>query len=343
MLNVTDVYYRCLARFMSKHIKLYTEMHHVQAFLRRDEPAASLMRDQAPLALQLAGDCPDDLARAATLAEIRGYQEVNLNIGCPSEKLSQARLGAAMMRQPKTVQACVLAMKRSTALPITVKCRLGVDEDNCEESLHSFITALIESGVDGVIVHARKALLDGISPKENRTIPPLDHDRVHRLKSQFPNLPIVINGGLNTIEDFTHHLRHVDGVMSGRALRDHPTLLMEIDPILFGRPARFTDAYSALKTFFSEQIPLIDAHIPIHRLARHMLPYAYGLSRAREFRRLVSALLCDPLCTWSALEHCLDQTLGAPECIHDEALSESALLDDAELVCDRALNGFSRP
>ena len=227
MMEWTDRHCRFFHRQLTRHALLYTEMLTADAIIHG--PRERLLGFDAaehPVALQLGGSHPKNLAQAATIGADFGYDEINLNVGCPSDRVQDGRFGACLMRDPKLVGECVAAMKAAVALPITVKCRLGVDDQDIEESLDRFADTVIAAGADALIVHARKAWLDGLSPRENRDIPPLDHARVHRLKRRLNDFPIIINGGIHTLDEAEDHLRHVDGVMLGRAAYQNPGMLL---------------------------------------------------------------------------------------------------------------------
>ena len=238
-----------------------------------------------PVALQLGGSDPRELARCARIAEELGYDEVNLNVGCPSDRVQQGRFGACLMAEPDLVGDCVVAMKSAVEIPVTVKCRIGIDEQDPEEALETFTRMLERAGVDALIVHARKAWLAGLSPRENRDLPPLDYDRVHRLKAAHPNLPVVINGGVTSIAQAVAQLGQVDGVMMGRAAYQEPWLLAAVDPLLFGAAAPFDTP----KAVAEAMIPYIERElrrgIRLHAITRHMLGLFRGVPGARAFRR----------------------------------------------------------
>ena len=249
---------------------------------------------EQPVALQLGGCDPQALARCARIAEDFGYREVNLNVGCPSDRVQEGRFGACLMAEPKLVGDCVAAMKAAVALPVTVKCRIGIDEQDPEQALDALTAAVKAAGVDALIVHARKAWLSGLSPRENRDIPPLDYDRVYRLKAAHPALPIVINGGIATVEAAREHLRHVDGVMMGRAAYQEPWRLLQVDPLLFGADAPSASAKAAAEAL----IPYIErelaAGVRLHAILRHMHGLFQGVPGARAFRRHLATQAVKP-------------------------------------------------
>ncbi len=238
MLDITDRHCRRFFRLFSPHIRLYTEMIHVGAVLFGDrERFLAYDPVEHPLALQLGGSDPAQLAQAARIAEDHGYDEINLNVGCPSDRVQAGRFGACLMAEPELVADCVAAMKAVTGVPVTVKNRIGIDEQDARTSLWGFVETVAEAGCREFIVHARKAWLQGLSPKENRTIPPLDYELVYALKREFGELDICINGGINTIPEVQEHLHHVDGVMMGRAPVDNPWLLAGVHKLYGEKPA----------------------------------------------------------------------------------------------------------
>ena len=238
MMDWTDRHCRMFHRLLSGRARLYTEMLTSAAIVHGDR--ARLLGFDAsehPVALQLGGSDPGELAAAAKIGEDFGYDEINLNVGCPSDRVKEGRFGACLMAEPDLVATCVDAMKRAVRIPVTVKCRIGIDDQDPEVALDSLARGAVAAGADAVIVHARKAWLQGLSPKENRDIPPLDYDRVYRLKAAMPDVPVIINGGIASIAEAKAHLAHVDGVMLGRAAYQDPWRLLEVDPELFGEAA----------------------------------------------------------------------------------------------------------
>ena len=238
-----------------------------------------------PVALQLGGSDPQALAQCARIAADLGYDEVNLNVGCPSDRVQEGRFGACLMAEPQLVGDCVAAMKARVAVPVTVKCRIGIDEQDPEAALEALTGAVEAAGADALIVHARKAWLKGLSPRENRDVPPLDYGRVYRLKAAHPKLPVVLNGGVASLEQAAQHLDRVDGVMMGRAAYQEPWRLLAVDPQLFGVPAPFADAKAAAVAL----IPYIERELArgvrLHAMTRHVLGLFRGVPGARAFRR----------------------------------------------------------
>jgi tRNA-dihydrouridine synthase A len=286
MMEWTDRHCRFFHRLMTRRALLYTEMVTTGAVLHGDR-AALIGFDpfEHPVALQLGGADPRALAQCARIAQDLGYDEINLNVGCPSDRVQEGRFGACLMAEPEHVGECVAAMKAQVAIRVTVKCRIGIDEQDPEEALESFAGAVERAGVDGLVVHARKAWLKGLSPRQNRDVPPLDHGRVHRLKAAHPGLPVVVNGGLASLAEAAQHLDRVDGVMLGRAAYQEPWRLLEVDPLFFGDAAPLRtprDAAAAL-------IPYVERELArgtrLSAITRHMLGLFRGVPGARAFRR----------------------------------------------------------
>jgi tRNA-dihydrouridine synthase A len=286
MMDWTDRHCRVFHRLMSRHALLYTEMLTTGAIIHGDR--ARLLGFDAsehPVALQLGGSDPRDLAAAAKIGEDFGYDEINLNVGCPSDRVKDGRFGACLMAEPALVAACVGAMKREVKIPVTVKCRIGIDDQDSETALDALARGVIAAGAGALIVHARKAWLNGLSPKENRDVPPLDYDRVYRLKAAMPDVPIIINGGIAGLAEASKHLAHVDGVMLGRAAYQEPWRLLAVDPELFGEAAPFP----AMKDVFEAMMPYIESELAqgtrLHSIVRHFLGAFHGVPGARAFRR----------------------------------------------------------
>jgi len=287
MMEWTDRHCRVLHRGLSKHALLYTEMVTAEAVIRGDR-ARLIGFDpvEHPVALQLGGSEPSRLAEAARIGADEGYDEINLNVGCPSDRVQSGRFGACLMREPELVAECVAAMRAVTKVPVTVKCRLGVDDQDPEASLRAMIAACAGAGIGTFIVHARKAWLDGLSPKENRDVPPLDYDLVYRVKAENPALTIIINGGIATLEEAEAHRAHVDGVMLGRAAYHTPAMLAEVDARFFGgAPVTIEDAVEAYRTYVARKL---DEGVPLNAMTRHMLGLFNGKPGARLFRRHLS-------------------------------------------------------
>jgi tRNA-dihydrouridine synthase A len=288
MMDWTDRHCRFFHRGLTRRARLYTEMVTADAVIRGDRQRL-IGHDPAehPLALQLGGSAPQKLADAARIGEEFGYDEINLNVGCPSDRVQSGTFGACLMRTPDLVSECVAAMKHAVNIPVTVKCRLGVDEQDPEEALDRLADAVVEAGAEAIWVHARKAWLEGLSPKENRSVPPLDYGRVHRLKRRLPDVFIGINGGIADLEAARGHFQHVDGVMLGRAAYQHPAILADVDQLLDSTvPA--ADLVSAAE----RMIPYAEAHCAaggrLAAVTRHMIGLFQGRPGARLWRQILT-------------------------------------------------------
>ena len=286
MMDWTDRHCRAFHRLMSARARLYTEMLTTGAIIHGDRRRLlGFDSSEHPVALQLGGSDPTDLATAAKIGEDFGYDEINLNVGCPSDRVKDGRFGACLMAEPALVAEGVAAMKRAVRVPVTVKCRIGIDDQNPEMALDVLARGVVAAGADALIVHARKAWLNGLSPKENRDIPPLDYDRVYRLKAALPDVPVIINGGIGSIAEARQHLDHVDGVMLGRAAYQEPWRLLDVDPELFGEAARC----ATMKDVFEAMLPYIEAQLAqgtkLHAMTRHLVGAFHGVPGARAFRR----------------------------------------------------------
>jgi tRNA-dihydrouridine synthase A len=286
MMDWTDRHCRVFHRLMSRRARLYTEMLTTGAIIHGDR--ARLLGFDAsehPVALQLGGSEPRDLAMAAKIGQDFGYDEINLNVGCPSDRVKDGRFGACLMAEPVLVARGVEAMKRAVDIPVTVKCRIGIDDQDPEVALDVLARNVVAAGCDALVVHARKAWLNGLSPKENRDIPPLDYDRVYRLKAALPDVPIIINGGIADIDEAKRHLAHVDGVMLGRAAYQEPWRLLAVDSALFGE----TPPHAAMKDVFAAMLPYIERELAqgtrLHSITRHFVGAYHGVPGARAFRR----------------------------------------------------------
>jgi tRNA-dihydrouridine synthase A len=286
MMDWTDRHCRVFHRLMTRRALLYTEMLTTGAIIHGDRiRLLGFDHSEHPVALQLGGSDPGDLATAAKIGEDFGYDEINLNVGCPSDRVKDGRFGACLMAEPELVARGVAAMKRAVGIPVTVKCRIGIDDQDPETALDALARGVIAAGADALVVHARKAWLNGLSPKENRDIPPLDYDRVYRLKAALPDMPIIINGGIASLTEARQHLAHVDGVMLGRAAYQEPWRLLAVDPELFGEPAPF----ATMKDVFAAMMPYIEAQLAqgtrLHSIVRHFVGAFHGVPGARAFRR----------------------------------------------------------
>lgn len=290
MMDWTDRHCRFLHRQLTRHALLYSEMLVADAVIhgQRDR-LLGFDPQEHPVALQLGGSDPAKLAEAASVGEGFGYDEINLNVGCPSDRVQSGTFGACLMKTPGLVADCVAAMKEAVALPVTVKCRIGVDDQDPEAALDTLADKVFTAGADALWVHARKAWLEGLSPKENRDIPPLDHDRVHRLKQKYPDRFIGINGGIRSLSEAAAHLEHVDGVMIGRAAYQTPGMLAEADETIFGEDAAGLDPQALLETMCAYAGRHIAAGGRLGQVTRHMVGLFHGLPGARRYRQILSS------------------------------------------------------
>ncbi len=295
MMDWTDRHDRYFLRLISRHARLYTEMITTQAILRGDR-ARLLDFDAAehPLALQVGGAEPGDLAECAAIAEDWGYDEVNINVGCPSDRVQSGRFGACLMREPDLVADCVAAMRTRVSIPVTVKCRIGVDDQVPQEVLPRFVEKVADAGCGTVITHARKAWLSGLSPAENRDVPPLDYPLVHALKESWPDLTIVINGGIGDLEACEPHLEAVDGVMIGRAAYQTPWMLADVDRRLFNDPSGMPDRWAVADVMVEYAARRAEEGVPLKSITRHMMGLFHGLPGARAWRRMLGEQVRDP-------------------------------------------------
>ena len=289
MMDWTDRNCRAFHRHMSRHALLYTEMVTADAVIHGDRDRLLGFDDvEQPVALQLGGSEPSKLARAARIGAGYGYCEINLNVGCPSERVQSGAFGACLMREPDLVADCLSAMREAVTVPVTVKHRLGVDDDDPRERLFSFVETQAKAGTTHFIVHARKAWLKGLSPKENREIPELDYDIVAELKRTHPHLTIIHNGGLATLDVASRELPRVDGVMLGRAAYHEPALLLEVDARFFAAEDRIRLPNEAARDFRPWIIKRLEQGMPLHSMTRHMLGLFHGKPGARMWRRILS-------------------------------------------------------
>jgi len=291
MMDCTDRHFRGLMRQVSRHVLLYTEMVTQHAVIHGDrEHLLGFSPDEHPLALQLGGDDPVMLAECARIAEGMGYDEVNLNVGCPSDRVASGNFGACLMARPQRVADCVAAMRAAVALPVTVKHRIGIDDQDSYEEMLAFVDTVAAAGCDRFSVHARKAVLGGLSPKENRTIPPLRYPEVHRIKHERPSLIIEINGGIRDLEAASEHLQRVDAVMIGRAAYDDPYLFAAVDARFFADPTPVADRFEIALRYGEYVARWLALHprLKLSGLARHVLGLFSGQPGAREFRRILT-------------------------------------------------------
>jgi len=295
MMEWTDRHCRFFHRLLTRRALLYTEMLTTGAVLHGDR--GRLLRYDAaehPVALQLGGSDLRALAACARIGADMGFDEINLNAGCPSDRVQDGRFGACLMAEPALVGDCVAAMKAAVDIPVTVKCRIGIDEQDPESALEIFAQAVARAGADALIVHARKAWLKGLSPKENRDVPPLDYDRVYRLKRAHPQLTVVLNGGVGSVEAALAHLDRVDGVMMGRAAYQEPWRLLAVDPLVYGEAARFRSAKEAALAL----MPYIERELTqgtrLHAITRHLHGLFRAVPGARAFRRHLAGAATTP-------------------------------------------------
>lgn len=286
MMDWTDRHCRVLHRTLSRRARLYTEMVTTGAIIFGPrERLLGFSGAEHAVALQLGGSEPDALARCAVIGADHGYDEINLNCGCPSDRVQNGAFGACLMREPQLVGDCVAAMKAVVKIPVTVKCRIGVDDQEPRDALWNMARAVIDAGADALIVHARKAWLKGLSPKENRDVPPLDYELVHALKREFPDTPMSINGGFTTIESVRAQLDHLDGVMVGRAAYHDPGLLMRVDGELFGEAPPVADQFEAVEAYEAYIAARLSEGVRLADMTRHMLGLFAGMPGARSWRR----------------------------------------------------------
>mgnify|MGYP003392793575 CR=1 FL=1 len=306
MMDWTDRHCRAFHRQLSQRARLYTEMVTTGAVIHGDRKRLlGFNASEQPVALQLGGSDPQDLATSARIGEDFGYAEINLNVGCPSDRVQSGRFGACLMAEPQLVAKCVAEMKRAVRVPVTVKCRIGIDDQDAEVALDTLARAVVEAGADVLIVHARKAWLNGLSPKENRDIPPLDYDRVYRLKAAMPDVPVVINGGIADIPQSRGHLAHVDGVMLGRAAYHEPWRLLAVDPDIFNEPS----PHASMKQALRAMTPYIEGELSkgtrLHAITRHFVGAFHGVPGARAFRRYLSEHATRPNAGVDVLNHAI--------------------------------------
>ena len=289
MIDWTDRHCRYLHRQISGRALLYTEMIVADAILHGDrERLLGFDAAEHPVALQLGGSDPGKLAEAARIGAAFGYDEINLNCGCPSDRVQSGTFGACLMRTPDLVADCVAAMKAAVDVPVTVKCRIGVDDQDTELALDALADGVFDAGADALWVHARKAWLQGLSPKENREIPPLDYGRIYRLKARLPDRFIGINGGIRSLDEAEEHLRHVDGVMLGRAAYQTPEILADVDARFHGAPAREFDAEELVATMADYSARHVAAGGRLAQVTRHMVGLFHGRKGARRWRQVLS-------------------------------------------------------
>lgn len=310
MMDWTDRHCRFFLRLLSRRIRLYTEMITCQAILYgRAERLLAYDASEHPVALQLGGSDPAQLAASAKVGERFGYDEINLNVGCPSDRVQEGSFGACLMAEPDLVARCVAAMRDSVNVPVTVKTRIGIDDKDSYEELVHFIGTVSAAGCDTFIIHARKAWLQGLSPKENRTKPPLRYDVVQRLKADFPGLAFSLNGGITTLAQIEAHLRDFDGVMLGRAAYENPWLLSEVDARIHGDAVEPLDRAQVVERFKLYVEAELARGVRLHSMTRHVLGLFQGVRGGRAWRRHISENACLP----GAGAEVLDKALRAAQ------------------------------
>ena len=293
MMQCTDIHDRYLMRLITKKSFLYTEMVTTGAIIHGN---ATHQLDfnksiESPVALQLGGSNPDELAKCSEIAESMGYDEINLNLGCPSERVQKGSFGACLMIEPNLVQRCLNAMKQSVSIPVTAKCRTGIDKIEDYDFLQSFVEGIANQNIATIIIHARNAILKGLSPRQNRTIPPLKYDYVYRIKEDFPELEIIINGGINSLTEAKDHLQNVDGVMLGRAPYDNPMMLDDVDSEIFGEPKKQILRLDILKEYLTYLEELDDPKIRLNQVLKHIYGLNKGLKNARKYRYEINQIM----------------------------------------------------
>ncbi|PCI83961.1 MAG: tRNA dihydrouridine(20/20a) synthase DusA [Hyphomicrobiales bacterium] len=293
MIDWTDKHCRYFHRLLTSNALLYTEMVTTGAVEHGDrERILGYNSQEHPVALQLGGSDPDALVESSLIAEQLGYDEINLNVGCPSDRVQSGKFGACLMAEPELVAACVQAMQKAISVPVTVKCRIGIDDQDSEADLTNFVQHMVDAGLESITIHARKAWLNGLSPKQNRDVPPLDYDRVYRIKQKFPALEVIINGGIADLDQALLHLQHVDGVMLGRAAYQTPWILAEVDERIFGA----TKNTQTRHDIANKMMDYIDNYLTAdktgraraHHITRHMIFLFQGLAGARKYRQILS-------------------------------------------------------
>ncbi len=301
-------------RLLTRRSLLYTEMVTVGAILHGDrEHHLRFEAIEQPLALQLGGNDPTALAQCSRIAERYGYDEVNLNCGCPSNKVQQGQFGACLMKQPQLVAHCIAAMRDAVSIPVTIKHRIGIDRETSYDRLATFVGSVADAGCHTFIVHARAAWLDGISPKQNRTLPPLDYNLVYRLKADFPEREFILNGGINSLVEVKQHLSQVDGVMMGREAYCNPYILAEVDQMIHGEPTSTIERLTVLEQLIPYAEMELRNGVRLHQITRHILGLFHGQPGARRFRQLLStraglaeadtSLLCEALALMNEFSH----------------------------------------
>ncbi|MEJ2115329.1 MAG: tRNA dihydrouridine(20/20a) synthase DusA [Gammaproteobacteria bacterium] len=289
MLHYTDRHFRYLARLLSKQCFLYTEMITTGALIYGDRDRwLSLHDGENPVALQLGGSNPSEMAKCAEFAEEYKFDEVNINVGCPSDRVQAGKFGACLMLEPEIVSNCIKSIKQASNIEVTVKSRIGVDDQDSYEFLQQFVEKIASSGCETIIVHARKAHLSGLSPRQNRTIPPLHYEYVYRLKQDFPELKLILNGGLKNKTEISTHAKELDGVMVGREVYDNPYFLADIDELIFNEPVNLLTRFEVLEMYKAYMQQELNRGVPLKILAQHIFGLFNGMPGARAWRRYLS-------------------------------------------------------
>ena len=315
MMDWTDRHCRAFHRQLSGRALLYTEMVTTGAVIHGDrERLLGFSDPEHPVACQLGGSNPADMARSAKIVADYGYDEVNINVGCPSDRVQSGSFGACLMQEPELVADCVRAMKDAVDIPVTVKCRIGVDEQDPEIALDAMADAVMAAGVDALWVHARKAWLQGLSPKENRDVPPLDYDRVKRLKTRYPDLFIGLNGGLQTLDEAEVHLQGLDGVMFGRAAYHTPEILGEVDRRIYGEDVEAISPWQAVRAYLPYIEDQLSKGVRLAHMTRHMLGLFHGRPGARSWRRILTVEINNPGAGTEIVEKALAAVSPADDC-----------------------------
>ena len=293
MMQCTDIHDRYLMRLITKKSFLYTEMVTTGAIIHGNATHKLDFNKsiESPVALQLGGSNPDELAKCSEIAESMGYDEINLNLGCPSERVQKGSFGACLMIEPKLVQRCLNAMKQSVSIPVTAKCRTGIDKIEDYDFLRSFVEGIANQNIATIIIHARNAILKGLSPRQNRTIPPLKYDYVYRIKEDFPELEIIINGGIDSLVEAKDHLQNVDGVMLGRAPYDNPMMLEDVDSEIYGEPKKQILRLDILREYLTYLEELDDPKIRLNQVLKHIYGLNKGLKNARKYRYEINQIM----------------------------------------------------
>jgi len=289
MMDWTDRHCRYFLRLLTRQALLYTEMVSCGALLHGDrERLLKFNAAEQPVAIQLGGSEPAELAECSQMAEKAGYLEVNLNAGCPSDRVQQGKIGACLMAEPELVAECIAAMQAAVSIPVTVKSRIGIDDMDSYEELANFIRKVSAAGCQCFILHARIAILDGLSPKENREIPPLNYERVYAIKKNFPHLEIIINGGIKSLEEARQHLQHVDGVMLGREAYQQPYILAQVDRVIFNSQEPVPERLKILEKLLPYVLDELEQGTALRHISRHILGLFHGQTGGKQFRRFLS-------------------------------------------------------